>query len=98
MKEESYRCAYCDKKMPSGSEVFGLGVRLKEGMGYPSEVGRMTQVELPLKGKAFKCMVTADGSRAKMEGWDLVFVVCCEKCGDELKDILEAEDLFEEIM
>jgi hypothetical protein len=44
-------------------------------------------------------MVTADGSQAKMDGWDLIFMVCSEECGGELKEMLEAEgDLFEEIM
>ncbi|MFW6114002.1 MAG: hypothetical protein ACOC78_03665 [Actinomycetota bacterium] len=98
MKKDSYSCAYCDKEMRPGTEVFGLGVRLKEGMDYPAGVDRVTQVELPLKGKTFQCMATADGSRAKMEGWDLVFMVCSEECGGELKAILENEEIFEEVM
>ena len=99
MVKESYKCAFCDKEMSSSEEVFGMGVKLKEGLDYPSEVGRMTLVELPVQDKTYECMVTADNSRAKMEGWDLVFMVCSEKCGGELRGILATEeDLFEEIM
>lgn len=99
MIKETYKCAFCDKEMSSSEEVFGMGAKLKEGLDYPSEVGRMTPVELPVQGKTYECMVTADNSRAKLEGWDLVFMVCSEKCGSELRDILEMEgDLFEEIM
>jgi len=99
MPEEVYRCAFCEKKLRSGAAVFGLGARLREGLEYPGGVGRMTAVELPLQGKSLRCMVTADGSQAKMDGWDLIFMVCSEECGGELKEMLESEgDLFEEIM
>jgi len=99
MIEETYRCALCNREMPSGAEVYGMGVRLKEGLSFPYGVGRRTMVELPLQGKTYKCMVTADGSRARMEGWDLVFIVCSEECGVRLKSVLESEEgLFEEIM
>jgi hypothetical protein len=99
MAKEFYRCAYCDKKLRSDVEVYGLGVKLKEGLEYPDGVGRMTAVDLPLQGRSFKCMVTADDSRARMEGWDLIFMVCSEECGRELKKILvEEKGLFDEIM
>ncbi len=99
MTGETYKCAYCEKKIRSGAEVYGLGVKLKEGLEYPGAVGRTMAVKLPVGGKEFECMVTADGSQAKLEGWDLIFVVCSEKCGAELKSILEEEEeLFEEIM
>jgi hypothetical protein len=99
MANEVYKCSFCEKKIRSGADVYGLGVKLKEGLEYPDGMGRMTAVHLPIRGKAFPCMATADNSQAKMEGWDLVFIVCSEKCGNELKIILEGEKgLFEEIM
>jgi hypothetical protein len=99
MKNGAYKCSFCEKKIGSGADVYGLGVKLKAGLEYPYGMGRMTAVHLPIHGKAFPCMATADDSQAKMEGWDLVFMVCCEKCGDHLRSILEEEKgLFEEIM
>jgi hypothetical protein len=95
---DTYKCAYCEKKMHSGTEVYGLGVRLKEGLEYPGAVGRTMAVLLPVQGRELECMVTADGSQAKLEGWDLIFMVCSEECGTGLKSLLEEEDLFEEIM
>src|SRR4030042_6817805 len=98
MSNEVYKCCFCEKKIRPGADVYGLGVKLKEGLEYPDGVGRMTAVHLPLQGKAFPCVATADYSQAKMEGWDLVFMVCSEKCGGGLKGILEEEKgLFEEI-
>jgi hypothetical protein len=99
MAEETYKCCYCEKKMRSGAEVYGLGVKLKEGLEYPGGIGRRTTVHLPVQGRELECMATADGSQAKMEGWDIIFMICSEKCGESLKVLLEEEeDMFEEIM
>ena len=99
MADETYRCCLCEKKIRSGAEVFGLGVKLKEGLEYPGGIGRRTTVHLPVQGRELECMATADGSQAKMEGWDIIFMVCSESCGESLKGLLEEEEgLFEEIM
>ncbi|MBN2027635.1 MAG: hypothetical protein JW854_12835 [Actinobacteria bacterium] len=98
MTGSDYKCALCEKKMRSGAEVYGLGVKLKQGFEYPGAVGRTMAVHLPVQGREVECMVTADGSQARLEGWDLIFMVCSEKCGAELKSLLEKEGLFEEIM
>jgi len=98
MGDETYRCAYCEKKVRSGADVYGLGVKLKEGLEYPGAVGRTMTVHLPVQGREIACMVTADASQAKLEGWDLIFMVCSEECGADLETLLEEEDLFEEIM
>lgn len=99
MTDETYECAFCEKKMRSDVEIYGLGVKLKEGLEYPGGIGRMTAVHLPIQGRKLECMATADGSQARLEGWDLIFMVCSEECGDSLKGLLEKEEgLFEEIM
>ncbi|MDD3718775.1 MAG: hypothetical protein PHP28_08960 [Actinomycetota bacterium] len=99
MTAEAYRCAYCEKEMRSGDEVFGLGVKLREELEYPGAIGRTTTVHLPVEGREIECMAAADASQAKAEGWDLIFMVCSEECGAALKALLEAEEgLFEKIM
>lgn len=99
MGEAIYRCAYCEKEMGSGDDVFGLGVKLKKGLEYPGAVGRTMIVHLPIGGREIECMVTADASQARAEGWDLIFMVCSEDCGTALKALLDSEEgLFEEIM
>jgi hypothetical protein len=99
MNDGIYKCAFCGRRIRSGAEVYVLGVKLKAGLEYPGGVDRRTAVQLPVKDRTLECMVTADGSQAKMEGWDLIFMLCSEKCGEEIKELLEEEkDLFEEIM
>lgn len=98
MGNEIHKCAYCECKLNPVAEVYGLGARLKEELEYPGAVGRSMTVELPIQERELECMVTADGSQARLEGWDIIFVVCSEECGAALKALLEEEGLFEEIM
>ncbi len=98
MSEQVYRCAFCEKKLRPGRDVYSLGVKLKPGLEYPGAVGRTMNVHLPIQGREIECMVTADGSQARLEGWDLIFMVCSEECGTGLEALLAKEDLFEEIM
>ncbi len=98
MGNEIHKCAHCECRLNPGAEVYGLGARLKEELEYPGAVGRSMTVELPIQGRELECMVTADGSQARLEGWDIIFVVCSEECGAGLKALLEEEGLFEEIM
>lgn len=98
MEDRVYRCALCEKRIRSGANVYVLGVKLKDEYGYPEGIGRSTAVHLPVGGRELECTATADGSRARLEGWDLIFMLCSEECGSALRDLLKEEDIFEEIM
>ena len=45
----------------------------------------------PSEEKSFYMMVTGQGSEAKNEGKDAMFLVCSEACGKKLKNVLEKE-------
>ncbi len=98
MSGGEHSCANCGGALSWSEEVFGLGARLRQGLEYPGGVGRSAAVTIPVGEREVECMVAADASPAKAEGWDLVFMVCCEGCGAALKAALEAGGLFEEIM
>ena len=99
MVDGVYKCAFCGKKIPGKAEVYGLGARLSEEFKYREAVGRATAVRISAGGREIECMVVADGSQAKLEGWDLIFMVCSEGCGLDLKALLgEEKRLFDEIM
>jgi len=51
--------------------------------------------------KTVNMMVTAEGSEAKKDHMDAMFMVCSEKCGSKLKSALKEEisigDLFHDV-
>jgi len=99
MAEKAFRCAFCGRRIEGNAEVYGLGARLREEFKYREAVGRATAVHISAGGREIECLVAADGSQAKLEGWDLIFMVCSEGCGADLKALLEEErQLFDEIM
>ncbi len=99
MADRVYRCAFCGEKISPGVEIYGLGARLSEEFRYREAVGRATVVALSVGDRELECMVVADGSQAKLEGWDLIFITCSEECGAGLRSLLEKEkSLFDAIM
>ncbi len=91
-------CAWCDKQISEDSEVFGLGVKARQGTGLGSYEGEVTPVCLALAKKTVPAIVTTSTSQAKREGNDLLFMTCSQECAGLLKEALQNEkDLFDEI-
>jgi len=85
-------CAWCGKTIPEDDEVFAVGAKLKTAIeitgGDPS-AGYVMLVQLA--GRKIPVIVTGQGSEARKEGNDWLFVVCSRECGLALKDALERE-------
>jgi len=91
-------CAWCDKRIPDDSEVFGLGVKARQRIGSRSREGKVIPVVLALVDKTIPAIVTTGDSQAKRNGYDLLFMCCSRECAGLLKDVLQEErNLFDEI-
>lgn len=86
------RCAWCRKHIDENSEVFGLGAKLKPGIDLSSYQSHCIELELPSEEKSVCMIVNTEGSAAKKDGKDGMFMVCSKKCAGNLKRALE-EDL-----
>ena len=56
------------------------------------------QVKITTSGKTIWAIVPSKGSDARRHGKDFMFTLCSEKCGDELKKILDIEKEFGELI
>jgi len=91
-------CAWCDKRIPDDSEVFGLGVKARHRIGITGREGKVIPVVLALVDKTVPAIVTTGDSQAKRNGYDLLFMCCSRECAGLLKDVLQEErNLFDEI-
>ncbi len=92
-------CAWCNGRIYEDTEVFALGAKLRPGVDLSEYQSHCIEIELASEGKNVNMMVTAEGSEAKMEGKDAMFLLCSEKCGKKLKGVLQKEitigDLFD---
>ena len=90
-KEALSKCAWCQKQISDDMEVFGLGAKLKPNVDLSEYENHCIEIDLVSEEKPVYMMISAQGSQAKSEGKDCMFLVCSEGCGKKLKDVLEEE-------
>jgi hypothetical protein len=90
-KEALIRCAWCQSHIYDEMEVFGFGAKLKPNVDLSEYESHCIQIGLVSEEKPVYMMVTSQGSEAKSEGKDCMFLVCSEGCGKKLKNVLEKE-------
>ena len=88
-KEALSKCAWCQSHIDDHIEVFGLGAKLKSNVDLSEYESHCIQIGLASEEKSVYMMVTGQGSEAKNEGKDGMFLVCSEKCAKKLKKVLE---------
>ncbi len=93
LNQELYKhiCAWCNKRIPEGVPVFGLGVKSRPSVDLQAWGGKIIPMSLVLTNKTVPAMVTTSDSDAKREGKDLMFMTCSQACAESLKDALEKE-------
>jgi hypothetical protein len=85
------QCAACGDNIDETREVLGLGVKLKPDVDLSEFETHCIEIELLSEEKSVYMMVTAQGSEAKDDGKDGMFLICSESCGKQLQQILEKE-------
>ena len=90
-KEALGQCAWCANQINDQMEVFGFGVQFQSNVDLSEFESHCIQIGLISNEKQVYMMVTAQGSEAKNEGNDGMFLVCSENCGQKLKRVLEKE-------
>ena len=90
-KEALSRCAWCKSPIYEDMEVFGFGAKLRPDVDVSEYESHCIEIVLISEQKPVYMLVTAQGSEAKSEGKDGMFLVCSKRCGQKLKDVLEKE-------
>ena len=90
-KEALSRCAWCQSRIYDDMEVFGFGAKLKPDIDLSEYESHCIEIGLVSEEKPVYMIVTAEGSEAKSEGKDCMFLVCSEGCAKKLKKVLEKE-------
>ena len=90
-EEALSKCAWCQSHITDHMEVLGLGAKLKPEVDLSEYESHCIQIGLVSEEKPVRMMVTAQGSQARSNGNDGMFLVCSEGCGEKLKSVLEKE-------
>ncbi len=95
-------CAWCNKLVSEGVEVFGLGAKAKKGLIdkliLKNKEGKFITLNLSVSKKTVTTLVANSDSQAKRDGKDFMFLTCSHTCAELLKDALQKEvDMFGEV-
>ena len=85
------KCTWCRSYINDEMEVLGLGAKLRPDLDLSEYESHCIQIGLVSEEKPLYMMVTTQGSEAKINGNDGMFLVCSEGCGKKLKSVLENE-------
>jgi len=90
-KEALGKCAWCRKRIRDDREVFAFGAKIRDEADLSEYEGKTVRLMLLSEDRGVPMMVATEGSDAKNDGSDVMFLVCSEKCGKEMKAALERE-------
>jgi hypothetical protein len=90
-REALSKCAWCRSRIYDDTVVFGFGAKLRPNVDLSEYEGHCIEIGQVAEEKPLYMMVTAKDSEAKKKGKDCMFLVCSEKCGKKLKNVLEKE-------
>jgi hypothetical protein len=87
-----HTCTWCMNPIPEGEERFAYGVKANNSIDLTEKEGEFVTLDLALKkGKTVIAVVTTKNSKARKQGFDLIFLTCSQACAEELKEALDME-------
>ena len=93
------KCAWCGKRIDDESPVYGFGVTFRTDVDLTEYEGHLIELSILTKNKNVPMMVTVEGSDAKIDGHDAMFMTCSNECGKEMRVTLLTEkslgDMFD---
>ena len=92
-EEALSKCAWCQNHITDHMEVFGAGAKLKPDVDLSEYESHCIQISLVSEEKPIYTMVTAQGSEAKKDDKDCMFLFCSEECGKKLKNVWKKKSL-----
>jgi hypothetical protein len=82
-------CAWCRQNIDEADAVFCIGAKTKQDL--QDEEGTVILVDFPKTSQKVPAMVVTGDSQAKLNGYDVAFMVCSSNCGRFLKKALTEE-------
>ena len=92
-KEEYWldHCCWCNREMREDSERFSINTKFRDPKDYQKNAGRIVEFYVPTVDRAILALAVTRDSEAKKQGHEIMFVVCSERCREELSAALRED-------
>lgn len=91
-------CSWCGRKIEKDGPIYALGCKKRPEIDISNYEGKVMPVKITTSDKTIWAIVPSADSEARRHGKDFMFSLCSEKCGDDLKKILNIEMEFGELI
>ena len=91
-------CSWCGLKIRGEGPIYALGCKKRPEVDISKYESKVMPVKISTLGKTIWSIVPPADSDARKDGNDLMFTLCSEKCGDQLKEALEIEKELGELI
>jgi len=90
-------CTWCKEHIPDNVEVFGMGAKIRQGTDFRPKEDQFLELSL-LDARTVYAFVPKDGTEAKENGHDLMFMTCSEECAEKVSSALKNDiDYIDEV-
>lgn len=83
-------CGWCRREIGEDEPVIGISMKYRDQKDYRQNQGKIVQFGLS-SGRIVIAGVVKPNSPAKKQGKDVVFMVCSDRCGNELTATMRQE-------
>jgi hypothetical protein len=83
-------CGWCRREIGEDEPVIGISMKYRDQKDYRQNQGKIVQFGLS-SGRIVIAGVVKPNSPAKKEGKDVIFMVCSDRCGNELAATMRQE-------
>jgi hypothetical protein len=92
-EEVASKCCWCGKHISDDVPMYAIGAKVKPGVDISEYEGGVMLLQMTTQPMEMYAVVTTPDSQAKREGKDIMFAICSNKCGENLKKLLNSEIL-----
>ena len=85
-KEEYWlsHCCWCNREMRDDSERFSINTKFRDPKDYRKNAGKIVEFYVPVVDRSIMAFAVTPDSEAKKQGYEIMFVICSERCREEL--------------
>ena len=91
IKQVMSTCSWCGSKIGSEGPIFALGCKKRPEVDISKYESKVMPVKITTLDRIIWSIVPPADSDARKEGKDIMFTLCSEECGDQLKEVLVIE-------
>ena len=92
-KEEYWlnHCCWRNREMGEDSERFSINTKFRDSKDYRKNAGKIVEFYVPSADRSIMGFAVTWDSEAKKQGYEIMFVICSERCREELSAALRED-------